>query len=211
MATSILVAEPLGVVRDGLLRILAAMPDIEVVAEAGDGSTAVELAERGRPDVAIVDAQLSRVAGREVIRKLREVSPGTRCILLSADATAFDVREALRCGALAFVPKSGSGAELLEAVRCARKGRPFLAPSITEQVLACVQGEGASPDSALTRRQRDVLELIAEGLSAKQIAGELGISVGTAKTHRVALMRRLGVRKTSALVRIAIREGMVRP
>ena len=209
MPTTILIAAAQRLLREGLRRILASCTELEVVAEADEGRTAIELARETLPDVALIDAQLPRLAGCEVMRQLRSASAETRCILFSGEETPAQVRRAFQLGALAFVPKSATGAELLDAIRSVRLGRAYLPPSITDHVLACVRGGVASSDATLTERQREVLQLVTEGMSVREIATALGISEATAKTHRAALMRRLGVRKASGLVRFAIREGIV--
>ena len=209
MSTKILVADGHRIVRDGLLRILADSPDLEVVGEAADGREALELIRSRRPDVALIDALLPTLGAYEVVFQARRDSPGTQCIVLADHATPVQVKRALRAGALAFVPKSVGAKDLLEAVGRVRIGRAYLPACVSDQVVACVQGEAGPREAGLTGRQREVLKLVAEGLSAKEIAAALGVSEGTAKTHRATLMRKLGVRKASGLVRIAIREGIV--
>ena len=211
METSVLIADSQRIVREGLRQILAAQPGIEVVAEAADGREAVAAARASKPDVALVEGQLPRLCAVEAIRAIREESPRTRCIVLSAHGSAEHVRQALLAGAHGFLPKDSSASELVEAIRTVRAGRSYLAPALADQVVGAITSrtEGSPGRTGLTRRQREVLQLIAEGLSTKEIAAELGISLKTAQTHRANLMFKVGVHKASGLVRYAIREGLV--
>jgi len=211
MKTSILIVDSQRLIRDGLREILAACSEFSVIGEGADGRAAVELAGQLRPDVAIIEGHLSRLSGIEAVRRIRENGGDTACIVLSALYSPAQVKEALRAGASGFVPKDSAASDLVEAVRTVRLGRSYLAPSVADVVVSALAagGEGPAAAASLTGRQREVLQLIAEGLSSKEIAGELGISLKTAQTHRAKLMYRLGARKASSLVRYAIREGIV--
>jgi len=210
METTVLVAEGERIVRDGLCGILAAHPELRVVAQAGDGRRAVLEAREQKPDIALVGSHLSRLCGVEAIRDIRAESPRTRCILLSSHGSAERVRQALLAGAQGFLLTDSSSAELVEAIWTVRSGRSYLAPAVADQVVGAITASTQSGGSlGLTRRQREVLQLIAEGLSTREIAAELGISLKTAQTHRANLMFKVGVHRTSGLVRYAIREGIV--
>lgn len=210
MQTSILIADSQRMIREGLRVILEKQSDFEVVAESEDGRHAVATAGEKRPHIALVETRLPRLSGVEAIRRIREVSPDTRCIALSSQEAPADVKGALIAGASGFVPKNASAKELVEAIRSVREGRSYLAPSVADHVVGAIRsGSGRPGESTITSRQREILQLIAEGLSTREIAAQLGISAKTAKTHRANLMGKLGVSKASGLVRFAIREGIV--
>lgn len=210
MKTSILIVDSQQLIREGLRSILSREADFEVIGDAADACSAVTLTCRERPDVVIIEGDLPRLSGVEAVRRIREESPQTACIVLSLLQSPVHLRQALLAGAQGFVPKSASTSNLIDAVRAVRQGRSYLAPAIADDVVHALltPSEGGSMNG-LTDRQRQVLQLIAEGLSTKEIANELGISVKTAQTHRAKLMGRVGIRKASALVRYAIREGIV--
>jgi DNA-binding NarL/FixJ family response regulator len=212
MQASLVIVDPHRMVREGLRGILASQRGIEVVGEAADGPQALDVARLKRPDVVLLESQLPKLAGVEVVRRLRIEQPGTRCIVLASQPSAGQVKLALLAGAAGFVPKAAPATELLEAIRCARAGRCYLAPALADEVVVALTAKGAAgvaPGSGLSVREREVLQLIAEGLSTKEIATELGISIKTAQTHRAKLMGKVGVHKVSGLVRFAIREGIV--
>ncbi|MEE2673812.1 MAG: response regulator transcription factor [Myxococcota bacterium] len=212
MDISILIADSQQLVREGLRAILASHNGLKVIGDVADGRSAVTLASDEKPDVVIIEGQLPRLSGIEAIRQIREESPRTACIVLWSVQGSTQVRQALLAGAAGFVSKDSSAKDLLEAVRTVSQGRSYLAPTVADQVVNALRTptDGKSgPTGELTSRQREVLQLIAEGLSTKEIAEELGISIKTAQTHRAKLMLRVGVRKASALVRYAIREGIV--
>jgi DNA-binding NarL/FixJ family response regulator len=211
MQTSILIADGHRLVREGLRILLSGRPDFAVVAEADDGREALELALAQRPHVAVIDTQISRLPAVEVVRRIGREGQGTRCILLSAHETSGEIRQAFLAGAKGFVPKSATTTELIEGIRRVRAGGSYLAPSVADCVIGVFrcEPEGSSRGALLSSRQREVLQLIAEGLSTRQIAVELGISIKTARTHREVLMQKVGVHKASDLVRFAIREGLV--
>jgi len=210
--TTIVVADSQRLVREGLRRILDAVPEFEVVGEAANGREVVELVLAKRPDVVVVEGQLPRLSGIEAVRQIRERCRSTACVVIATPHGPGQVRQALVAGASGYVPKLASAEDLVEAVRTVRMGRSYLAPTVADQVVSALKSPlDASSESAgdLTTRQREVLQLIAEGLSTKEIANELGISLKTAQTHRANVMDRVGVHKVSNLVRYAIREGIV--
>lgn len=186
--------------------------DFHVVAEVGDGREAVRAAYEKKPDVVLIELHLPRLSGLEAIRYIRKENDAIRCIVVSTHGGQGQVKEALLAGATGYVPKSSPSSELVDAIESVRSGRPYLAPTVAEHVVNAITSmqPGFPGDKAdLTGREREVLHLIAEGLSTKEIAGELGISVKTVQTHRANLMQKTGVHKVSSLVRYAIREGLV--
>lgn len=213
VSTSVLLADDHYIVRQGVRRIVEALPDLHVVAEACDGEEAVQLAIQRRPDVAIVDLAMPRLSGTEAIRRIRQRT-ATRCIAFSMHDTQAHVTHALQAGAAAYVVKSADGSELVDAIGAVRSGRSYLSPSIAHWAVAAIvqpSGRTGSSFGSLTGREREVLQLVAEGLSSKEIAVSLGVSTKTIETHRSNLMGKLNIRKASKLVRVAIQEGLVTP
>jgi len=210
--TSIVIADSQRLIREGLRTILAAVPDFRVVGEAGDGYEAVSLAGIKRPDVVVIESQLPRLSGLSAVRQISQTSRSTACVMISTLHNPGLVKQAVGAGASAFVPKDAGAQDLVDAVRAVRSGRAYLAPHRAVPALgslAATPDAEALPRHNLTARQSQVLRLIAEGFSSKQIAEELGISLKTAQTHRANLMSRVGVHKASSLVRYAIRVGIV--
>jgi len=210
--TSILLADEQRMVREGIRCLLESHRDFQVVAEVGDGREAVRTAFEKKPDVVLIELQLPRLSGLEAIRYIRKENEATRCIVVSAHGSRSQVKEALLAGATGYVPKSSASKELVDAIESVRSGRPYLAHTVAEHVVNAITSAqpGVAGDAAdLTCREREVLQLITEGLSTKEIAHELGISVKTVQTHRANLMHKTGVHKAPSLVRYAIREGLV--
>ena len=211
MRNSIMIADEDRLVRDCLKMLLELNGRFQVIAEAEDGRDAVKLALEKKPDVILIDALLPKLSGIEAVRQIRSEQPRCRAIVTSKSHTSSQVRAALLAGAIGFLPKSTSARELVDAVQSVAAGRPFLSQSISDSVASAIRSaetEDSGPWT-LTARQREVLQLIAEGMSTKEIAQELGVSLKTAQTHRAKLMERVGVRKASMLVRYAIREGII--
>jgi DNA-binding NarL/FixJ family response regulator len=210
--TSILLVDEQRMVREGLRCILESHRDFQVVAEVGDGREAVRVAFEKKPDVVLIELHLPRLSGLEAIRYIRKENEATRCIVVSTHGSRGQVKEALLAGATGYVPKNSASKELVDAIESVRNGRPYLAHAVAEHVVNAITSTqpGSAGDAAdLTCREREVLQLISEGLSTKEIAHELGISVKTVQTHRANLMHKTGVHKASSLVRYAIREGLV--
>ena len=213
MATRVLLADDHQLLRQGLRRLLEAA-GIEVVAEAGDGHEAVDEALRVRPDVVLMDISMPRLSGIEATRELLQRLPGSKVLMLSMHEGRSFVENALRAGALGYVLKSASQQDLCEAIAEVREGRPYLSADVAHEAVQAIRrpsSAGSAPLDVLTGREREVLLRIAEGLGSKEIASDLRLSRRTVESHRAHLMRKLGVHKTSALVRIAIREGLVAP
>jgi DNA-binding NarL/FixJ family response regulator len=211
--TKIVIAEPQQLVRDGLRQILESAGH-QVIADTYDGLEAVKLCVEHRPDVALVETLLASLPGPAAISRIRTEAWKVRCIALSAQESRSSVQQALRAGAVGYVVKSAPAAELIEAVEAVRAGRFFLSPSIAGHLVEAVTAGGDVPAEGLdqlTAREREVLLLIAEGLTSKEIASQLGVSLKTANTHRASLMEKLGIHKAPSLVRFAIREGLIAP
>ena len=211
---TIALAEDHRVVREGVRRLLEAEQDYVVVGEAADGLEALPLVQRLKPQVLVVDLMMPGLGGLEVTAAVSRKVPGTRVVILSMYHEDVFVLEALRNGAAGFVSKDASGVELVRAVREVVAGRHFLSPPLSEVVIqAYLGGKTSSGDAygTLTRREREVLHLVAEGMSAKEIARRLGMSPRTAETHRSHVMHKLGLHGRVELIRFAIRRGIVPP
>lgn len=211
---SIVLADDHTLVRQALRHLLEVEPDLRVVGEAGDGLEAVRLAERLRPRVLVVDVLMPGLGGVEVTRQVRQRSPETRVVVLSMYATEAYVMEALRNGAAAYVLKDSGSADLVQAVREAAAGRRYLSPPLTRLAIEAYAERAQSTAAqdayeTLTAREREVLHLAAEGHTNSQIAARLMISPRTAETHRANLMRKLGLRTQSDLIRFALRRGIL--
>lgn len=213
MPVSILLADDHQVVRQGLRALLEAEPDFRVVGEAADGLEATRLVERLHPDVAVVDLIMPGLNGMEVTRQITTRVPETRVVVLSMHANEAYVLEALRNGAAAYVLKDSSAAELVEAVRAVVAGRHYLSAPLSERAIDTYRqrAKEATLDiyEMLTMREREVLHLAAEGHSGPEIASRLSISPRTVETHRANLMRKLGLRTQTDLVRYALRRGIL--
>jgi DNA-binding NarL/FixJ family response regulator len=208
-------------VRAGFRSLLQKLSEIEVVAEAEDGRDALELIALHQPDVALMDISMPGLNGLEATTRIVKEFPHTRVIILSMHASGDHVLLALRKGAMGYLLKNARLAELELAVRSVARGEIYLSPQASKYARADdlrrageQSAAGASePPSAerLTSRQREILQLIAEGHTVKQIAQTLGISVKTAETHRAQIMERLGIHDVAGLVRYAIRSGLIAP
>lgn len=209
----LLLVDPHAVTRDGIRALLARREDLEIVGEADDGHRAIELAERLRPRVVVTELLLPGLAGFEVVRRIAQ-SGSSRVLVLSAWGDRLSVERALRAGASGYMPKSGDAPELLRALDRLLEGRRYLSPAVADHVVESIAhgpGNPASRQSPLTGRERDVLQLIAEGLSSREIALQLHVSRATVDSHRAKLMEKLGIHKMSGLVRWAIREQLIDP
>jgi two-component system, NarL family, response regulator NreC len=210
---TIAVADDHPLVRQGLRAVLSAEPDFQVVGEAENGLEAAELVERLKPDALVVDMMMPGLNGLEVTRQVSHRCPHTRVIILSMHADESYVLEALRNGAAGYVLKDSSAAELLQAVRDVVDGRRYLCRQLSERAIEAYveKAEGAVLDiyESLTTREREVLQLAAEGCSSTDIASRLSISPRTAETHRTNLMRKLGLHSQTDLIRYAIRRRVI--
>jgi two-component system response regulator NreC len=212
----VLLADDHTIVREGVRLCLEAMGDIEVVAEAEDGQVAVQLANQLRPDVAVVDLTMPRLNGVEAIRQIKRDLPETEVVVLSVHDSEPYVVQALRAGAAGYVLKRNAATELAAAIRAAHAGQAYLHPSIARRVIddylsRIHSSEGAlsEPHERLTPREREVLQLAAEGHTTRAIAGLLCLSTKTVEHHRASLMTKLGLHGQTELVKYAIRAGLV--
>jgi len=212
METTIVLADDHRLVREGLRRLLEERKDFRVIGEATNGQQAVEIAEAERPDLVLMDISMPGLSGIDATRRICKNGSATKVLILSMHDNRSFVEEVLRAGASGYVLKDAAASDLLRAVDAVRSGDSFLSPSITQQVVDAIANPGdrsAASLESLTERERQVLTLIAEGLSSKQIAGQLGVSLKTVESHRANLMDKLDIHKVSGLVRFAIRAGLV--
>lgn len=210
MSIRILLVDDHAMLREGLRAILARERDVEVVGEASDGRTAVAQARALAPDVVVMDVGMSDLNGIEATRQIRAENPNARVLALSTHSDRRYVAGMLEAGASGYVVKVSAYDELRHAVRAVAAGRVYLSPPIAEQVGAAharAAGAGAST-AALGPREREVLQLVAEGCSSPEIARRLHISAHTVDTHRRNIMQKLGIHNVAELTRYAIREGI---
>jgi DNA-binding NarL/FixJ family response regulator len=208
----ILIADDHEIVREGLRNLFSGEPGLKIVAEARDGEEAVRAAARCRPDVALMDLVMPTVDGIEATRRMREISPRTRILVLTSFAGDRQVQDALKAGAIGYVLKDVLRQELLDAIRSVHEGRPWLHPEAQRKLIAKV-----SPDPAaqalehLTPRERDVLILIAQGRSNRVIATELHLSEGTVKGYVSVIFGKLGVKDRTQAALWAVKQDLVPP
>jgi len=209
----VVLADDHALVRAGFRSLLETLPGIEVIAEAGDGREALQLTLTHHPDVVLMDIAMPGMNGLEVTARVAKQAPNVRVIILSMHADEEYVWQALRAGAGGYLLKEASMAELELAIKAATRGETYLSPAISKQVADYIRrtGDKAGALEQLTPRQREILQLIAEGHSTKKIAHTLQVSVKTVETHRAQLMERLGIHDVAGLVRYAIRMGLVSP
>ncbi len=205
----ILLADDHSMVRQGFRRILEAQAEFEIVGEACDGKQAVELAEQLRPDVVVMDVAMPGLNGIEATRRICESSPRTRVLALSMHRDSVYVREILRAGARGYLLKDAFDADLVAAVRAVARGEGYIAPAVADSVLADYRQHVSDPVDLLTPREREVLQLIAEGKTNKEIASLLNLSVYTVDAHRGRIMEKLNLHSTGELVRFALRKGII--
>ncbi len=212
MATplQILLADDHAVVRQGL-RALLERAGFEVVGEAGDGQEAIQLAESLHPDLAVLDVVMPLLNGIDAARRITKVSPWTKTILLTMYVVNSNVLEGLRAGVRGMVVKSKAFDELLRAIQTVCKGDTYLSPDVSNVVVGAYLTNNPEQVMPLRDRERQVLQLVAEGKTTKEIATILGISVKTAESHRSKIMERLDIHDTAGLVRYAIRQGLIQP
>lgn len=210
--TTILLADDHRIFRAGLRPLLAAQPDLSVVGEADDGLAALALARELRPDVAVLDITMPGLNGLEVTRRLAAEVPSVRVIILSMHSDRRYVLEALRAGARGYLLKDSGFEELLVAVRAVRDGGVHLGAAVGEQVIRdyvdAARGDAGGAFALLSGREREVLQLLAEGLATKEVADRLALSVKTVESHRKSLMDKLDIHSIAELTKYAIREGL---
>ncbi len=206
--TRILLADDHSVVRRGFAMILSAQTDLEIIGEAGNGREAVELAGQLQPDLVIMDVSMPELNGIEATRRIGDVSPRTRVLVLSMHRDAVYVREILRAGAKGYLVKDADDDALLTAVRAVARGEGYLSPSVADLVLTDYRQHVTNPIDLLTSREREVLQLIAEGKTNKDIATILSLSIYTVEAHRGRIMEKLDLHSAVDVVRFAIRNGL---
>jgi DNA-binding NarL/FixJ family response regulator len=210
---TLLLVEDHAVVRQGLRALLAAQADFRIVGETGDGAEAILLAERLQPELLLLDLGLPGQTGLEVIRQLQRRVPRCRVVVLSVFSGSSYVLEALRQGAYGFISKEAPFEEVVQALREAIAGRRYLSPPLTEQELDLyLQRAAETPPEALdtlTRREREVLLMVAQGQTNAEIAARLVVSVRTVETHRANLMRKLDLHSPAELIHFVLRRGLL--
>jgi two-component system NarL family response regulator len=212
MSIRIIVADDHELLREGLRAIVGREKDLEVVGEAGDGRTAVAMTKKLEPDIVIMDVGMPDLNGAEATRQLKSECPDVKVIALSRHSDRRYVLRMLEAGAWGYVLKSGAYHELREAVRAVSKGHKYLSPAITGIVIderLHTPSEPAAPSyTTLGAREREIVQLLAEGRSSPQIGQQLHISTRTVETHRRNIMKKLGVHSVAELTKFAIREGL---
>jgi DNA-binding NarL/FixJ family response regulator len=205
----ILIADDHGIVRSGLKLLLDRQSDLEVVAEAEDGVDALEKALSVRPDLAILDVSMPRMTGLQATHEIRKQAPRVQVLILSMHEDERYLFEALRAGAAGYVLKRAADKDLLEAVRAAARGEPFLTASAQQSLIRDFLTRGEQPE--LTPREQEIVKLIAEAHTNREIAEILHLSEKTVESHRANVLQKLGMRDRVELVRYAIRHGLVEP
>ncbi len=205
----ILLADDHAVVRQGFKMILAAQPDMEIVGEAGNGREALDLAGKLQPDVIVMDVAMPELNGIEATRRVADVSPRSRVLALSMHKDSVYVREILRAGARGYLLKDSISSDLLAAVRAIARGEGYLSPGVSDAVLNDYRRHVTDPIDLLSSREREVLQMIAEGKTNKDIATVLTLSVYTVDAHRGRIMEKLNMHSVTDLVRFAVRCGLV--
>jgi DNA-binding NarL/FixJ family response regulator len=211
---TVLICDDHTVVREGLRALLAAAGDIDVVGEAGNGHESVRKTRRLRPDVVVLDLVMPLLNGIEAARQIRKEVHSTKVLVLSAYSDSRHVRRAIEAGASGYLMKETAGNDLLRAIREVQKGNAFFSPSVTKGLLTqpgenLVSVRPARTEARLTSRQTEVIQLIAEGYSNKQIAGVLSLSIKTVEKHRQTLMDKLNIHSIAILTRYALSSGVV--
>jgi two-component system, NarL family, response regulator NreC len=213
MTVTVLLADDHPIVRQGMRHLFEAEPDVRVVGEATDGLQTVQLVEKLKPNVLIVDMMMPGLNGLEILRQVKKRSPATFSIVLSMQSADAYVVEALKSGASGYVLKDSGPSELVHAVRQVIQGQRFLSPQLSERLIsAYIQTSdktAVDPYETLTDREREVLQMVSEGLSTPEIARRLSISPRTAELHRGRMMNKLGLRNQTDLIRYALKRGIL--
>ena len=207
----ILIADDHAVLRTGLRMLIGSQRDLDVVGEASDGDEAVRKAAALRPDVALVDISMPGSGGIKAIERIREAAPATRVVVLTMHDMPAYLRAALAAGASGYVVKRAADSALLAAIRDVHRGRTVLDPALAASVVQSGlrrRGAATSPATPLSQREREVLELVAQGYTNQQIADHLGLSVKTVETYRARLVEKLGLQSRAELVRYALDSGL---
>jgi two-component system, NarL family, response regulator NreC len=210
----VLLADDHGIVRRGLRSLIETEPDIKVVAEAGDGLEALKLSDEHHPDAVILDVAMPKLNGIEVAERLQKLQRPPSVLMLSMHADESYIIRALAVGARAYLLKDATDEDLIPALRAVAAGRPFFSPSVTgvliEDYVRQLQARGLTDSyHLLTEREREVLQLLAEGRSNKEVAVLLDVGVSTVETHRANLMQKLNLHNTAEIVLYAVRKGLI--
>jgi two-component system response regulator NreC len=211
---TVLLAEDHTIVRQGLRSLLDNEPEIEVVGEAADGQEAIRKTEQLRPEVVVMDITMPVLNGLEATRQIKKLFPAVKVVVLTVHSTEEHIFQILRAGASGYVVKQGAVPELIQAIQAAFRGETYLSPSISRQVID-EYGRRAEATvnryDRLTDREREVLQLIAEGRTSREMASRLHVTVKTVEAHRAHLMDKLGLHTIADLTRYALRKGMIGP
>jgi DNA-binding NarL/FixJ family response regulator len=210
MPIQVLLADDHQIVRDGM-KVFLEREGYKVNAEAGNGQEAVRLALRMKPEVVVLDITMPVMNGLDAAREILNNAPDTKAILLSMHDESKYVLEGLRVGVKGFVTKTHAGEDLLHAIRQALRGMTYVSPELSQAVFEAIQMKTDLGEDPLTPRERQILQLVAEGKTTKESARLLNISAKTAETHRARIMEKLNIHETAGLVRYAIRRGLIRP
>ena len=210
MPNRILLADDHAIVRQGLKALLE-REGFTVIAEAEDGQAAVRAARERCPDVAVLDFSMPLLNGRDAAREILQVCPRAKAILLTMHTDDHYVLEALQIGVKGYVVKSQASGDLVRAINEVQRGMTYLSPGVSQTVVQAFLSNAAMPRDPLTSREREVLQLVAEGKSTKEIAQLLAISFKTAESHRTRIMKKTDIHETAGLVRYAVRRGLIQP
>ncbi|HLW81941.1 MAG TPA: response regulator transcription factor [Candidatus Acidoferrales bacterium] len=208
MPIQVLLADDHQIVRQSL-KVLLEKEGLKIIGEASNGQEAVRLAESMHPDVAVLDVSMAVLNGIDAAKEIQKVSPQTKTIFLTVHDEDPYLLDALRVGAKGYVVKTHAAENLVQAIREASRGGVYLSPEVSRAVVQAYQNKTELSSEPLSPRERQVLQLIAEGKTTKEVAGVLNISVKTAETHRTRIMEKLDIHETAGLVRYAIRRGLV--
>jgi DNA-binding NarL/FixJ family response regulator len=213
ITTRILLADDHEIIREGLRSVLETRKDWEIVGEATNGREAVKKVSELKPDVVVMDISMPELNGLEAVRQIVKTVPRTEVLVLTMHDSEDLVRGVLDAGARGYLLKSDASRQLISAIEALRLHKPYLTPRVNEVVLRGYLGEeplkGETSGGKLTPREREIVQLLAEGLSSKEVAGTLHISVKTAETHRTNIMRKLDIHSVSELVRYAVRNHII--
>ena len=210
MAIRVVLADDHILVRQSLKSLLE-REGFKVVAEASDGQEALRQVQSHQPDIAVIDISMPILNGLDAAREILRLAPKTKTILLTQHDEDEYISEALEAGMNGYVLKSQAAGDLIQAIQQVCRGQIYLSPGVSTAVVQAYRSKSKKPSDPLTTRERQVLQLIAEGKSTKDVASMLGISVKTAESHRTRLMSKLDIHETASLVRYAVRRGLVRP
>ncbi len=213
MSITVFLADDHAVVRDGLRLLLEAQPDMRVIGDAANGHETVRRVARLCPDVVVLDIAMPELNGIEAARQMGQVCPATHVIILSMYSTTEHIYQALQAGARGYLLKESAGIEVVNAVRAVHAGQRYLSPQISDRIVDDYirqrqAAQATNPLARLSSREREVLQLVAEGKSSAEIAGILSLSLKTVETYRSRLMHKLGISDLPGLIRFAIQHGL---